>query len=1000
MADQLADISFDDLIPQKPYEPAPGNDANALNRMSMGAIGHASPAQPDPSNGARAENWMMTGTMGRADPTQLGKPSYYDDLPELERNQSPKDRTVSVLSNPLNALPYIRAGVEAHNRGESFWGGTPQYKRELEALQQYYNEAYENAPDSVKVLSQIGLPGGPMVQAGKALMSTGRPIASAMALGGAQAGLSGYLAPIGPEPGDWQTRGLSALEAIPYGVAFGAIPGVAAHIGQHLATPQVSTPEQIAAFQRAMPEAPVNPFSENARAADAIRNTGTLLPGPDTAAPATPPRAEPPSPGAGEREAQKTSQGLSGQYPLSALDSNSQTAEAAKQEVLHLTNLESAMRKMRDQGSNLFPAEEIEKVRQQREEATKRYDDAIAGNPHMVREPQPVSRAATGQPPQPDVSHVSESGGGSPLATGRPITLSPEEYSGLPPQEAQHFREFPFENEHSWSEPEWHNPTDILKELIHRENSLDRYSGPPAVINRWRDELGTINGIWNTLPADVRRSAEEHMRANWEQHLRYSPVRWRSEAAKEAASWRPAAPASPPAQTGRPLPNDAGGNETNRLQSTAAQQAYGDPDLIPRLLNSPDAETRGIGAALRTVAGDFGRLKEGVSNGAIDPSWSTLASRLPEAARLVADLREQGIVPSEYVAQHGPSLHPHVAEWIDLLHHPAWQGEDAQKNTQWKLQTFLREPLGKEGSAGNIAPASPKEGFKAGVQTLHRTWARAADERDAQIPGWNLSQRIGSRLRDQPSARDVDPEWMQQARAYDPRERHYADLALEAGRSYDLDPHAHDTAVKIMRAQLENRMPAGVKIGVLRRVEPSLDPGMVRGLITDAPDFTNYFGRDFVTDGAAMWDPSTRSVILARYGTSGFKSIEDFSHGVESEAIHELGHAVSALHLSHPERSVLINDADRLGILNLPFNLYSGLRLGELRPGFTNTRPLQDMYQDLYKNRPNWERNHLMDEEAIAVLAELYHSGVVDPKELSSASCDILKKIVNGGYAR
>jgi hypothetical protein len=130
----MADISFDDLVPQAPkaaYQPAAGGDASALN-------------------------WMTTGTMGRADPTQLGKPSYYDDLPELERKQSPKDRTVSVLSNQLNALPYVRAGVEAHNRGESFWGGTPQYKRELEVLQQYYNEAYENAPDSVKVLSQIG----------------------------------------------------------------------------------------------------------------------------------------------------------------------------------------------------------------------------------------------------------------------------------------------------------------------------------------------------------------------------------------------------------------------------------------------------------------------------------------------------------------------------------------------------------------------------------------------------------------------------------------------------------------------------------------------------------------------------------------------------------------------------------------------------------------------------------------------------------------------------
>jgi hypothetical protein len=81
------------------------------------------------------------------------RPDYWQDLPALEQGQSPKDRTVSVLAPHFGLLPYIRAGIEAQNRGEAFWGGSPQYDRQLDALRRYYATAYEGAPDAVKVLA-------------------------------------------------------------------------------------------------------------------------------------------------------------------------------------------------------------------------------------------------------------------------------------------------------------------------------------------------------------------------------------------------------------------------------------------------------------------------------------------------------------------------------------------------------------------------------------------------------------------------------------------------------------------------------------------------------------------------------------------------------------------------------------------------------------------------------------------------------------------------------
>ena len=237
------------------------------------------PASPA-GNDAAAENWMMRGTSGRTDPTQLGFPVYYDDLPEMERNKGPKDRSLSVLANQgmLGYLPYARAGAEAQTRGESYFGGTDQYERQRKALQQYYNDAYEASPDAVKVLGGVGLPGGPMAQAGKYLTSAARPIVSGAAMGAGQAGVAGYLAPVDPATGDWQARALSAAKAAPFGALLGGGAGAVGKAAQSL-QPQLSTPAELAAFhEKAAETAPApSPFSENARAAAAIHDRGRLI---------------------------------------------------------------------------------------------------------------------------------------------------------------------------------------------------------------------------------------------------------------------------------------------------------------------------------------------------------------------------------------------------------------------------------------------------------------------------------------------------------------------------------------------------------------------------------------------------------------------------------------------------------------------------------------------------------------------------------------------------
>jgi hypothetical protein len=133
--------------------------------------------------------------------------SYYNDLPERERNLDPKSRSLGVMSNFLGLLPYARAGVEATARGESFRGGTPQNERQRRALQQYYADAYESAPDSVKVLSVIGLPFGAVSSASNALAPIGRPVAVAAGTMGAMGATGDISRPKNRTPAmQWRER--------------------------------------------------------------------------------------------------------------------------------------------------------------------------------------------------------------------------------------------------------------------------------------------------------------------------------------------------------------------------------------------------------------------------------------------------------------------------------------------------------------------------------------------------------------------------------------------------------------------------------------------------------------------------------------------------------------------------------------------------------------------------------------------------------------------------
>ncbi len=165
-------------------------------------------------------------------------PVLAQDLPEWERRKTPKEQQ---LSGMIPFYGQARAAEEARERGEGsfLWNmfntGTPQHERERKATMDWAAQNYEQLPDSLKVLANIGLPGGPQTQLAKAIPQLGKPILGGVAGGTALAFPYGYLGERDLPTGDIAGRTLAGVKAVPFGAALGGAGGAAAHVGAALA---------------------------------------------------------------------------------------------------------------------------------------------------------------------------------------------------------------------------------------------------------------------------------------------------------------------------------------------------------------------------------------------------------------------------------------------------------------------------------------------------------------------------------------------------------------------------------------------------------------------------------------------------------------------------------------------------------------------------------------------------------------------------------------------
>jgi len=88
----------------------------------------------------------------------------------------------------------------------------------------------------------------------------------------------------------------------------------------------------------------------------------------------------------------------------------------------------------------------------------------------------------------------------------------------------------------------------------------------------------------------------------------------------------------------------------DRMSAAVLAAAYGDPQLLVRMLESTDDSIRSVTGAMRDAAGAVLRLKAAIASGEASPQFD-ITPQIVEVAKRIGDLRERGIKPAAFLAQ-------------------------------------------------------------------------------------------------------------------------------------------------------------------------------------------------------------------------------------------------------------------------------------------------------------------------------------------------------------
>ena len=135
-----------------------------------------------------------------------------------------------------------------------------------------------------------------------------------------------------------------------------------------------------------------------------------------------------------------------------------------------------------------------------------------------------------------------------------------------------------------------------------------------------------------------------------------------------------------------------------RVQGALLAKAYGDPDLVSTLLESPDNNIKAIGGALMDVAGQWAQMRTQAKAEDINPDVD-VTPRLMEAVRLVQRARNEGRPLVEYVNQtdifSGKTIHPEAELLLRLMfkNDRSWTSPTGREKLADALRFYVTEAL-------------------------------------------------------------------------------------------------------------------------------------------------------------------------------------------------------------------------------------------------------------------------------------------------------------------
>lgn len=455
-----------------------------------------------------------------------------------------------------------------------------------------------------------------------------------------------------------------------------------------------------------------------------------------------------------------------------------------------------------------------------------------------------------------------------------------------------------------------------------------------------------------------------------------------------------------------------------RMQGAILARAYGESDLLSRMLESTDDNVRAIVGALQDAAPQMAALRKAVQAGQIMEGLDPLAD-ISDAVKLISDMRKKRLSPAKFFRQMDAftEINPDVAGWVLSLYNPA----DPKTNTDAGEHALSRSQMAAVFRAFANEAMQHKTGGFFDDETTRADILSAVGRNAAQgaalaeAPGASPSDGSGGTGAGQApaggrgsqaalgDAQTAAPARTQQGKVVASPEiasRLDAARAYQDGRAYQVDKAIVYAVHDELRDSLQ-LVPQNIGVGVLSSIQPIkgtrdvhatflMATGKSARLRLPAKDAMNV---------RALHEPNTGSILFFRFNIDGVSG-----KGLRGEIRHELLHVLRSegmiplklwrLLVSHARQRLRILESEQRTFLQA---------IGDSAWKTTEPGPtLEEKYREHYAatGKDTDEIEESLDQEAVAHFLELVYHKQTLPGEMVPEFQSFIDQMELGMFGR